>query len=90
MSLAHLRRLFELLTKSREAIRDAERPKSPMPYKGNRWALAEMQRKPHCARNPRLSEPQKRSLPAVYRSYLAANGHATADDSTKIGLSGRR
>jgi hypothetical protein len=27
--------------------------------------------------DPRLSEPQKRSLLAVYRRYLAANGHAT-------------
>jgi ABC-type glutathione transport system ATPase component len=34
--------------------------------------------------DPRLTEPQKRSLLAVYRSYLAANGHATADDSTQI------
>jgi hypothetical protein len=34
--------------------------------------------------DPQLTEPQKRSLLAVYRSYLAANGHATADYSTKI------
>ena len=30
----------------------------------------------------RLTEPQKRALLAVYRSYLAANGHGTADDET--------
>lgn len=28
----------------------------------------------------RLTEPQKRALLAVYRSYLAANGHGPADD----------
>jgi transcriptional regulator with XRE-family HTH domain len=28
--------------------------------------------------DPRLTEPQKRALLAVYRSYLAANGHGTA------------
>ena len=30
--------------------------------------------------DPRLTEPQKRALLAVYRSYLAANGHETTDD----------
>jgi transcriptional regulator with XRE-family HTH domain len=34
--------------------------------------------------DPRLTEPQKRALLAVYRSYLAANGHATSDDSADI------
>jgi transcriptional regulator with XRE-family HTH domain len=34
--------------------------------------------------DPRLSEPQKRALLAVYRSYLAANGHDTADDAADI------
>jgi transcriptional regulator with XRE-family HTH domain len=34
--------------------------------------------------DPRLTEPQKRALLAVYRSYLAANGHETADDSADI------
>jgi transcriptional regulator with XRE-family HTH domain len=29
--------------------------------------------------DPRLTESQKRALLAVYRSYLAANGHGTAD-----------
>jgi transcriptional regulator with XRE-family HTH domain len=29
----------------------------------------------------RLSEQQKRALLSVYRSYLAANGYGTADDS---------
>ena len=29
--------------------------------------------------DPRLTEPQKRALLAVYRSYLDANGHGTAD-----------
>jgi transcriptional regulator with XRE-family HTH domain len=29
--------------------------------------------------DPRLTEPQKRALLAVYRSYLAANGHDIAD-----------
>ena len=32
----------------------------------------------------RLTEPQKRALLAVYRSYLAANGHETVDDSADI------
>jgi transcriptional regulator with XRE-family HTH domain len=31
--------------------------------------------------DPRLTEPQKRALLAVYRSYLEANGHGTADDA---------
>ena len=31
--------------------------------------------------DPRLTEPQKRALLAVYRSYLAANGHGTEDDT---------
>jgi transcriptional regulator with XRE-family HTH domain len=31
--------------------------------------------------DPRLTEPQKRALLAVYRSYLAANGHEIADDA---------
>jgi transcriptional regulator with XRE-family HTH domain len=30
--------------------------------------------------DPLLTEPQKRALLAVYRSYLAANGHEIADD----------
>jgi transcriptional regulator with XRE-family HTH domain len=34
--------------------------------------------------DPRLTEPQKRALLAVYRSYLAANGHETADDAADI------
>jgi transcriptional regulator with XRE-family HTH domain len=34
--------------------------------------------------DPRLTEPQKRALLAVYRSYLAANGHDTADDAADI------
>jgi hypothetical protein len=32
----------------------------------------------------RLTESQKRALLAVYRSYLAANGHGTADDAADI------
>jgi hypothetical protein len=32
--------------------------------------------------DPRLTEPQKRALLAVYRSYLAANGHETEDDTS--------
>jgi transcriptional regulator with XRE-family HTH domain len=32
----------------------------------------------------RLSEQQKRALLSVYRSYLAANGYGTADDSADI------
>jgi transcriptional regulator with XRE-family HTH domain len=31
--------------------------------------------------DPRLTAPQKRALLAVYRSYLAANGHAIAGDA---------
>ena len=34
--------------------------------------------------DPRLTESQKRALLAVYRSYLAANGHGTTDDATDI------
>jgi transcriptional regulator with XRE-family HTH domain len=34
--------------------------------------------------DPRLTDPQKRALLAVYRSYLAANGHGTADDAADI------
>jgi transcriptional regulator with XRE-family HTH domain len=34
--------------------------------------------------DPRLTESQKRALLAVYRSYLAANGHGTADDTADI------
>jgi transcriptional regulator with XRE-family HTH domain len=34
--------------------------------------------------DPRLTEPQKRALLAVYRSYLAANGHETADDAADV------
>jgi transcriptional regulator with XRE-family HTH domain len=34
--------------------------------------------------DPRLTEPQKRALLAVYRSYLAANGHETADGAADI------
>jgi transcriptional regulator with XRE-family HTH domain len=30
--------------------------------------------------DPRLTEPQKQALLAVYRSYIAANGHDIADD----------
>lgn len=32
----------------------------------------------------RLSEQQKRALLSVYRSYLAANGYGTVDDSADI------
>ena len=31
--------------------------------------------------DPRLTEPQKRALLAVYRSYIGANGQGTADDA---------
>lgn len=34
--------------------------------------------------DPRLTESQKGALLAVYRSYLAANGHGTADDAADI------
>ena len=34
--------------------------------------------------DPRLTEPQKRALLAVYRSYIEANGHGTADDAADI------
>jgi transcriptional regulator with XRE-family HTH domain len=34
--------------------------------------------------DPRLTEPQKRALLAVYRSYIGANGHGTADDAADI------
>jgi transcriptional regulator with XRE-family HTH domain len=30
--------------------------------------------------DPRLTEPQKRALLAVYRTYIGANGYGTADD----------
>ena len=31
--------------------------------------------------DPRLTEPRKRALLAVYRSYIGANGQGTADDA---------
>jgi transcriptional regulator with XRE-family HTH domain len=34
--------------------------------------------------DPRLTEPQKRALLAVYRSYIEANGHGTTDDAADI------
>jgi transcriptional regulator with XRE-family HTH domain len=34
--------------------------------------------------DPRLTEPQKWALLAVYRSYLSANGHETADGAADI------
>jgi len=34
--------------------------------------------------DPRLTEPQKRALLAVYRSYIGANGDGTADDAADI------
>ena len=34
--------------------------------------------------DPRLTEPQKRALLAVYRSYIEANGHGTAHGVTDI------
>lgn len=34
--------------------------------------------------DPRLTEPQKRALLAVYRSYIEANDHGTADDVADI------
>ena len=34
--------------------------------------------------DPRLTEPQKRALLAVYRSYIEANGHGPADDVADI------
>ena len=34
--------------------------------------------------DPRLTEPQKRALLAVYRSYIGANGDGTADDAANI------
>jgi transcriptional regulator with XRE-family HTH domain len=34
--------------------------------------------------NPRLTEPQKRALLAVYRSYIGPNGPGTADDAADI------
>ena len=33
--------------------------------------------------DPRLTEPQKRALLAVYRSYIEANDDGTADDVAK-------
>lgn len=34
--------------------------------------------------DPRLTEPQKRALLAVYRSYIEANGDGTADGAANI------
>ena len=34
--------------------------------------------------DPRLTDPQKRALLAVYRSYIEANGNGTADDAADI------
>jgi transcriptional regulator with XRE-family HTH domain len=34
--------------------------------------------------DPRLTEPQKRALLAVYRSYIEANGDGAADDAANI------
>lgn len=34
--------------------------------------------------DPRLTEPQKRALLAVYRSYIEANDHGTAEDVADI------
>jgi transcriptional regulator with XRE-family HTH domain len=34
--------------------------------------------------DPRLTDPQKRALLAVYRSYIEANGHGTTDDAADI------
>ena len=34
--------------------------------------------------DPRLTEPQKRALLAVYRSYIEANDAGTADDAGKV------
>jgi transcriptional regulator with XRE-family HTH domain len=34
--------------------------------------------------DPRLTEPQKRALLAVYRSYIEANGDGTADDVADV------
>ena len=34
--------------------------------------------------DPRLTEPQKRALLAVYRSYIEANDDGTADDAANI------
>ena len=34
--------------------------------------------------DPRLTEPQKRALLAVYRSYIGANGDGAADDATNV------
>ncbi|HEV7450335.1 MAG TPA: helix-turn-helix transcriptional regulator [Pseudonocardiaceae bacterium] len=34
--------------------------------------------------DPRLTEPQKRALLAVYRSYIGANGDGAADDAADI------
>ena len=34
--------------------------------------------------DPRLTEPQKRALLAVYRSYIGANGDGTADDAADV------
>jgi transcriptional regulator with XRE-family HTH domain len=34
--------------------------------------------------DPRLTEPQKRALLAVYRTYIGANGYGTADDAPDV------
>jgi transcriptional regulator with XRE-family HTH domain len=34
--------------------------------------------------DPRLTDPQKRALLTVYRSYIEANGHGTTDDAADI------
>ena len=34
--------------------------------------------------DPRLTEPQKRALLAVYRSYIGANGDGAADDAANV------
>lgn len=34
--------------------------------------------------DPRLTEPQKRALLAVYRTYIGANGYRTADDMPDV------
>ena len=34
--------------------------------------------------DPRLTEPQKRALLAVYRSHIGPNGPGTADDAADI------
>jgi hypothetical protein len=34
--------------------------------------------------DPRFTEPQKRALLAVYRSYIGPNGPGTADDAADV------